>query len=229
MDERLVPEDAVEDSLQQHLGRYRFAKSHVRGRVVDVACGTGYGTAILEAIGVDLSLEALEHARSRRVRIVAADAQRMPFGSGSLDAVVSFETIEHLSDPGLFVADCFRVLKPGGLFLCSTPNRELWSPRLPKPANPHHVREFNPSEFVEILRPFKVDLHGQVLLGRSGAVVVELKELSKRLLRSFLPVRRFRPVSRKRLEELDPDPAYDVKPLGGNHPLVLVAVARRPA
>ena len=229
MDERLVPEDAVEESLQQHLGRYRFAKTHVRGRVVDVACGTGYGTAILEAVGVDLSMEALEHARSRQVRLVAADAQRMPFGTGSLDVVVSFETIEHLPDPGRFVADCLRVLKPGGLLLCSTPNRELWSPRLPKPANPHHVREFNPSEFVKILRPFEVDLHGQVLLGRGRAAAFEFKELSKRLLKSFLPVRRFRPASRKRLEELEPDPAFDVKPLAGNIPLILVAVARRPA
>lgn len=226
-DERLVPEEAVEASLQEHLARYRFAADRVRGRVLDVACGTGYGTAMLKAVGVDLSLEALHYARRHPAAYVAADAARLPFGR-VFDAVVSFETIEHVPDPGRFVADCARVLKPGGQFLVSTPNRELWSPRSPKPQQRHHVKEFNRREFVETLRPFKVELFGQLLLTRRGAALWEGKELAKRLLRAFLPIRRFRPATLKKLGELEPDPRYAVLPVGRKTAAIFVAVATLP-
>src|SRR5581483_3154364 len=109
-DERLVPEEAVEASLQEHVARYRFARERVRGRILDVACGTGYGTAMLGAVGVDLSLDALRYARRHPAAYVAADAARLPFGR-VFDAVVSFETIEHVADAGRFVSECARVLK----------------------------------------------------------------------------------------------------------------------
>jgi 2-polyprenyl-3-methyl-5-hydroxy-6-metoxy-1,4-benzoquinol methylase len=88
---------------------------------------------------------------------VAADAARLPFGR-VFDSVVSFETIEHVPDPARFVAECARVLKPGGNFLVSTPNRELWSPRSATPLQRHHVKEFTRKEFLAILKPFKVQL-----------------------------------------------------------------------
>jgi SAM-dependent methyltransferase len=226
-DERLVPEEAVEASLQEHLARYRFAREHVRGRVLDVACGTGYGTRLLGAVGVDRSMEALRYARRYPAPYVAADGGRLPFGR-RFDAVVSFETIEHLSDPERFVAECARVLKPGGVFLVSTPNRELWSPRSPKPLQRHHVREFNRREFLEVLRPFKVQLFGQIVLSRRGAALWEGKELAKRVVRAFLPLRRFRPASLRRLEELEPDPRYEVVPCGRKTAAIYVALAALP-
>jgi SAM-dependent methyltransferase len=225
-EERLVPEEAVEASLQEHLARYRFARDHARGRVLDVACGTGYGTAMLDAVGVDLSLEALRYARRHPARYVAADAARLPFGR-VFDSVVSFETIEHVPDPARFVEECARVLKPGGLFLVSTPNRDLWSPRSSKPLQRHHVKEFTRKEFLAVLQPFKVRLFGQILLDRRGAALWEGKELAKRVLRAFLPVRRFRRAAQRRLGELEPDPKYAVLPCGSRTPAIFVAIAQR--
>lgn len=226
-DERLVPEEAVEASLQEHVARYRFARERARGRILDVACGTGYGTQMLGAVGVDLSLDALRYARRYPAPYVAADAVRLPFGS-VFDSVVSFETLEHVPDPGRFVAECARVLKPGGTFIVSTPNRELWSPRSAKPLQRHHVKEFTKREFLAVLRPFNVQLFGQILLTRRGAALWEGKELAKRVVRAFLPVRRFRRASLRRLDELEPDPAYAVAPVGSRVAAIFVAVGQQP-
>ncbi len=226
-EERLVPETAVEASLQEHLARYRFARERARGRILDVACGTGYGTAMLGAVGADLSLEALRYARRYGAVAVAADAGSLPFGR-VFDTVVSFETVEHLPDPERFVAECARVLRPRGLFIVSTPNRELWSPRSPRPCQRHHVREFNRKEFLAVLRPFRVELYGQLLLSRREAALFEGKELAKRVVRAFVPVRRFRRAAARRLEELEPDPACAVTLPGSRIPAVFVAVATPP-
>jgi SAM-dependent methyltransferase len=223
-EERLEPETAVEASLQEHLARYRFAAERARGRVLDVACGTGYGTAILGAVGADVSLAAVRRTRRAGAVALAADARRLPFGR-AFDTVVSFETIEHVADPERFVAECARVLRPGGLFIVSTPNRELWSPRSPRPCRRHHVREFNRREFLAVLGPFRPELFGQLLMTRRQAALFEGKELAKRVVRAFVPVRRFRPSAVRRLEELEPDPAYAVRPLDSRVPAVFVGVA----
>jgi len=214
-DERLTPDSAVEASLQEHLGRYRFAKDRSRGRVLDVACGAGYGTAMLGAVGADLDPAALRYAAKHYpAPYVAADAVRLPFRRGAFHTLVSFETVEHLADPERFLSECVRILRPGGQLILSTPNRELWSPRSPRPCQRHHVREFNRREFLSLLKPFpEVQLFGQLALSRRGAVLFEGKELAKRLLRAFVPVRSFRRPALRRLEELEPDPRYAVTPL----------------
>jgi SAM-dependent methyltransferase len=226
--ERLDPEAAPEASLQEHLARYRFARERVRGRILDVACGAGYGTAMLGAVGLDVSSEALAQARRETDRLIRGDALRLPFG-GTFDAVVSFETVEHVADPEGFVAECRRVLRPGGLLVMSTPNKELWSPRSSKPLQPHHVREFSRKEFLALLGPFRgVELFGQLAMGRRAAAAFAWKELSKRVVRALLPVRAFRGASRRRLKDVTPDPAYDPRLLAGEGTAsIFVAVATR--
>ena len=112
--------------------------------------------------------------------------------------------------------------------MVSTPNRELWSPRSPKPLQPHHVKEFSLREFRALLRPFRgVEWFGQLLMGRGGAAAFEWKVLSKRVIRALLPLGRFRRASARPWSELPPDPAWEVKPLAKSTAAVFVALARR--
>ncbi len=223
--ERLVPDDAVEVSLQEHLARYRFARERARGGILDVACGAGYGSAMLGAVGADVDAAALRYAaRRHRGRYVAADALRLPFGR-AFDTVVSFETVEHVPDPERFVSECVRVLRPGGRLIISTPNREVWSPHSARPFLRHHLREFNRREFLALLRPLRVELYCQLPMGRGAAAAFILKEMGKRLVRAFVPIRRFRPGRGRKIEEFVPDPAFDVVPCGSCVPAVFVAVA----
>ena len=98
--------------------RYRFAKDFVRGkRVLDIACGEGYGAAALakagasSVVGVDVSADVCDHAlRKYGLDARPGDAQAIPLPDRSIDLVVSFETIEHVDDPNVFVRECARVL-----------------------------------------------------------------------------------------------------------------------
>jgi len=68
-----------------------------------------------------------------------------------MDVVVNFQVIEHLWDQSQFVAECRRVLRPGGRLLMSTPNRITFTPGSDTPVNPFHTRELNAAELTELL------------------------------------------------------------------------------
>jgi len=169
----------------EHLHRYCLARDLCVGRdVLDVASGEGYGAALLagvarRVVGVERDAEAVEHARGAyaapNLAFEAGDALDLPLPDGAVDVVVSFETLEHLSDQARFLAEVRRVLRPGGLFLVSTPDRQVHS-GLGMPVNPHHVLELSRPEFEALLRGAfgnvevlaQRTLAGSVLLG-SGA------------------------------------------------------------
>lgn len=143
----------------QHLERYRWARGLVSGRVLDVACGTGGGSAMLAGAAavtaIDADAGALELARSRgsAVDFRLASVPPIPCEAAGFDAVVSFETIEHLDPDREFVAELHRVLRPGGTLLLSTPNKGVNSPDGP-PSNPWHVREYLLEDLRELLADF---------------------------------------------------------------------------
>jgi 2-polyprenyl-3-methyl-5-hydroxy-6-metoxy-1,4-benzoquinol methylase len=103
-----------------------------------VACGTGYGAAILsgggaESVdGFDASEEALREAQARpAVKNVAfrlGNAMHLPVANASYDLFLSLETIEHIEDDRAFLKEVARVLRPNGVFICSTPNRAMTNP-----------------------------------------------------------------------------------------------------
>ena len=152
--ERLIPGASGPDQLSEHVARYRFAEAMAKGqRVLDAGCGVGYGAALLADVAatvyaLDCADEAVRHGRDAhpRVQFVAGDCEALPFSNQSLDLVVAFEVIEHLSGWERFVQESARVLAPSGALLVSTPNRPYYRASREKP-NPFHVHEFDYEEF----------------------------------------------------------------------------------
>jgi SAM-dependent methyltransferase len=158
-----------------HEARYRFALKYVSGdKLLDVACGTGYGLPILlsavkHAIGVDVDTQALVSAARElsglNGSLVLASGCHLPFPNDAFDAITSFETIEHLQDRSTFVAELARVLAPRGVCIFSTPNAIYTRPLNGRPRNPYHVYEYLPAEFRGLLTDHfdSVQLLGQRL------------------------------------------------------------------
>ena len=176
--ERMSPTDFAPLWVKhQHFARYAWAAAFARDKIVaDAACGVGYGSNILarhgatRVDGYDIAPEAIAEAKAHypdpRLSFRAADIRQLPIGDHAYDLFVSFETIEHLEQPSEYLREVRRVLKPDGVFLCSTPNREVTNPGITiadRPFNQFHRREYTPSEFVEELRAFfpQVELWGQ--------------------------------------------------------------------
>jgi SAM-dependent methyltransferase len=147
--------------------------------MLDVACGTGYGLALLAGcaravVGADADFDALKTARSATAisrgsaAVVRSDACRLPFPDGAWDVVTSFETIEHLHDRAGFVREVRRVLAPGGVCVMSTPNANYTQPVDGTPRNPFHVHEYDPAGFrTELDAHFgEIELLGQSLSPR---------------------------------------------------------------
>jgi len=164
--ERMVPETSDRFTFWEHVYRYAFASRFVVGRrVLDIACGEGYGAAALQkagaahVIGVDVSQDACLHARKRYgLDVRSGSAEQIPLPDSSVDVVVSFETIEHVRDPGRFLDECARVLAPGGRLVISTPDKEVYTDRLGT-RNRHHCAEMTEEEFASALRARFHDVH----------------------------------------------------------------------
>jgi SAM-dependent methyltransferase len=156
----MVPQGVGSETLWEHLYRYRFAAQFVKGKdVLDVASGEGYGLAALgqagakSAIGVDISPEACRHAnRKYGVDARQGDATKLPLSNDSIDLLVSFETIEHIQDPALFLDECARVMRPRGRIIVSTPNIETYNPDRSDSHNPFHCSEMSAAEFYSIIK-----------------------------------------------------------------------------
>lgn len=146
----------------EHASRYLFAApSCVGRRVLDVACGEGYGTWLIaesgaaEVVGVDLDAGAVSVARERfshdKAEFLVGDALDLPRlldGRPKFDVIVSFETIEHISDTGRFLQAVKDVLAPGGMVFISCPNDLLEAED--GISNPYHCRVYTLAEFQQV-------------------------------------------------------------------------------
>jgi 2-polyprenyl-3-methyl-5-hydroxy-6-metoxy-1,4-benzoquinol methylase len=155
--ERTLPDVPAENYwFRRHLAVYEWIARRVSGlRVLDMACGEGYGSAALArtaatVVGVDANPEAHEHARLRyRASNLRFERALIETFSERADAVVFLQTIEHLDDP-VAALDHLRSLAGGHVFV-STPNVLTLAPKgAPRSDNPWHVREYRASEFEQL-------------------------------------------------------------------------------
>jgi SAM-dependent methyltransferase len=168
--EERIANNPTSELWGEHRSRYRFACRDVAGlRVLDIACGTGFGLQMLRQAGArvsgfDLDTEALFEAwrAGPYAPLAQADAAYLPIPDATVDLVVSFETIEHVPDAAAVAAEFRRVLRPTGRLVLSTPNRLFGSPER-HAQNPFHVREFSGDELLDLLLPrFEtVTIYGQ--------------------------------------------------------------------
>ena len=176
--ERFVPEVEGQIALE-HLHRYILACEIAKGKLVlDIACGEGYGAAMLAAVaqrvvGVDCDREVIAHAASKyqkaNVDFKVGTCGEIPLPEGCIDLVVSFETLEHHDEHEKMLLEVKRVLKPHGLFLISSPDKYEYSV-VPNSVNSFHVKELYRHEFECLTARFfkHVDFYGQRIIYGSG-------------------------------------------------------------
>lgn len=180
--ERIEPNTSEwEKYYGNHISRYHFAKKIIEEyeskKILDIACGVGYGSKYLSNIknsfivGADRSLNALNIAntcyKAENIDFVFDDCQVFEtIGSYStFDSIVSFETLEHLTNPDVFLNKCLEFLKKDGQLIISTPNSFITSPT-GKVTWKFHEVEYTPEQFYNLLQNagFKnIQLFGQEL------------------------------------------------------------------
>lgn len=169
--ERMVPQFHAGGLMHaEHLVRYIAAQRLVAGgTVLDAACGSGYGSSMLAqeasfVYALDRDPAAIAYARSHYVadnlEYIRGSVAQLPFDDARFDAVVTFETIEHVPDYDLFLREIRRVLKRDGLLILSTPNESEFMK-----GNRFHVHEFSRDELLRAL-------------GRDYAYIVEWSQLA---------------------------------------------------
>ena len=199
MNERLSLDRLKTVSGTIHKARYAFASTYVEGNsIVDVACGLGYGSSLLaeagakHVTGVDIDKSSVDTATQRFaspvINFLNASGENLPIEDQSYDVVVSFETIEHTQDPKKFLSELYRILKPNGKLIMSTPNRTLTSPiSWLKPSNRFHRYEFSRRQFASLIKEKFVDLQwfGQQTVEESNLQKYKKVQRMSQLMRMF--------------------------------------------
>lgn len=167
--ERIIPElmKPTNGMLLEHVARYYFATPYMKGRVLDLACGSGYGTHMIaktcksdidSILGVDIDADIVRYAEKTYYHPLssfrAEDAlnPRLPSVLGTFDAIVSFETIEHVHDDSLFMRNLYNLLRPGGTLVLSTP---FGQGRGKPTREPFHVHQLTEEEFRDLFGDFR--------------------------------------------------------------------------
>ncbi|MCM3077653.1 MULTISPECIES: class I SAM-dependent methyltransferase [Brevibacillus] len=167
--ERIIPKQLkpTNGMLLEHIARYYFATPYIKGRVLDIACGTGYGSHMVakerkreltELIAVDNDDDTIYYANReynhQKIIYQKEDAldPDLPEKLGMFDTILSFETIEHVADDQRFMDNLYQMLKPGGMLILSSPfGRGRGVPT----SEPFHVHQLTPAEFEELFVRFR--------------------------------------------------------------------------
>ncbi|MDN3689403.1 class I SAM-dependent methyltransferase [Cyclobacterium jeungdonense] len=144
--DKLISDNPIHQRLYK---AYIVAKSYVSGNLLEIGCGEGRGVAALGPLvdtyhGIDKIGEILDRLKRKYPDYTFEQAHLPPLSSledASFDSVVSFQVIEHIEDDRWYLEEIYRVLKPGGKALISTPNIRFSLSR-----NPWHIREYTPDQ-----------------------------------------------------------------------------------
>lgn len=257
--ERIVPGTKEWEAFYaNHILRYQFASQVLKDITVncllDAACGVGYGadhlcrqTGIKKVVAIDRSTEALKIAganfNSPKIIFLQDDCHTLEAAAkyGQYDAVVSFETLEHLPKPVDFLSSCFTNIKSNGKIIISTPNKSVSSPEVLNWE--YHEKEYLATEFFDVLSQagFKnIQLYGQQY-NIKGKIKNEVRGDLNRLfsnpfvragqwLQAKLKGHKNIPVLKETIDDFEivkyNEPA-DCELLGINGPFVLIAVAEK--
>ncbi len=164
--ERLYISEAkniTDDNTERHLARYKFALNFIKkdGYCLDCACGSGYGSRILngrasKVLGVDLSYEAISFAQKNNtlngIEFKQSDLDNLEFEDATFDTIVSIETLEHVPNNVFlkFLENIEKWLKKGGIFIGSSPMLRYKDGK-PYITNPYHINEMSKSDFINAI------------------------------------------------------------------------------
>ena len=166
--------------FQRHMIAYKEASKLISGTVLEIGCGEGYGISELvqfskKYIGVDKFDTYISEDIKKNNDIVFHKMEIPPLlniEANSIDFVVTFQVIEHIQDDHYFLREIFRVLKPGGKLLLTTPNKLMSLSR-----NPWHIREYTPFEMKDVLRKYFVKSEVKGVYGND--IVMEYYQKNK--------------------------------------------------
>jgi 2-polyprenyl-3-methyl-5-hydroxy-6-metoxy-1,4-benzoquinol methylase len=158
--ERYTPE-TLGNIYLEHMHRYLLVSDLVAGKdVLDIASGEGFGSYAMSRFarsvtGVDIDLTSVEHALRRykkpNLDFRSGSCSDIPLDNNSVDVVVSFETIEHHDQHDQMMQEVSRVLRPGGIFIISSPEKHEYTD-VPGTRNPFHIKELYRDEFQALMR-----------------------------------------------------------------------------
>jgi ubiquinone/menaquinone biosynthesis C-methylase UbiE len=147
----------------EHLHRYAIASELVENKtVLDIASGEGYGSYLMakkakNVVGVDIDFSTVKLAKKKYIRnnleYLEGSTSFIPLEDNSVDAVISFETIEHHDEHDKMMTEIKRVLKPDGFLLISSPDKEFYSD-LPNTVNPYHIKELYSNDFINLINNY---------------------------------------------------------------------------
>ena len=158
--ERILLEKETPLMIARHFCAYKFAGNYITDKnVLDIGCGEGYGSYYLanlanQVTGVDYDQAIIDYAtekyRKNNLNFCVMDAKDLGSLNDKFDAICAFQFIEHLQNTEALLGNIKNLLKNGGIFICSTPNKKDASPGSDLPLNKFHVREYLLDEFREL-------------------------------------------------------------------------------
>lgn len=148
--DKLLSDNPIHQRLLQ---AYYLAQEHIEGSLLEVGCGEGRGVELLaplsdKYLAIDKIQQVIDALRKKHPGVEFRQAFVPPFegiANNSFDRVVSFQVIEHIQNDRLFLEEIYRVLKPGGKAIITTPNIKKTLSR-----NPWHVREYTAQQLIDL-------------------------------------------------------------------------------